>query len=85
MMNCALRQSYTRFLDALLREHLGFLCAKPFNHRLVQWFGLEGTFRGHLVQPHCHEQGHLQPDQVAQSPVQPDLECFQGWTWELDF
>ncbi|KAK4831174.1 LOW QUALITY PROTEIN: hypothetical protein QYF61_015644 [Mycteria americana] len=25
------------------------------------------------------EQGHLQLDQVAQSPIQPDLECFQGW------
>ncbi|KAK4812855.1 LOW QUALITY PROTEIN: hypothetical protein QYF61_022581, partial [Mycteria americana] len=24
-------------------------------------------------------QGHLPLDQVAQSPVQPDLECFQGW------
>ncbi|KAK4810053.1 hypothetical protein QYF61_005116 [Mycteria americana] len=23
--------------------------------------------------------GHLQLDQVAQSPIQPDLECFQGW------
>jgi len=32
-----------------------------------------------LLQPPCHEQGHLQPDQVAQSPVQPGLECFQGW------
>jgi len=28
-------------------------------------------------QPPCNEQGRLQPDQVAQSPVQPDLECFQ--------
>ena len=23
-------------------------------------------------------QGHLPPDQVAQSPIQPGLECFQG-------
>lgn len=28
-------------------------------------FRLEGTFKGHLVQPLCHEQGHLQLDQVA--------------------
>jgi len=40
---------------------------------------LEGTFRGHLAQPPCSEQGHLQLDQVAQSPIKPDLECFQGW------
>jgi len=40
---------------------------------------LEGTFKGHLAQPRCNEQGHLQLDQVAQSPIQPDLECFQGW------
>jgi len=42
-------------------------------------FGLEGTFRGHLAQTPCNEQGRLQLDQVAQSPVQPGLECFQGW------
>jgi len=45
----------------------------------MEWFGWEGTFEGHLVQLPCHEQGHLHPDQVAQSPVQPGLECFQGW------
>jgi len=37
---------------------------------------LEGTFKGHLAQPPCSEQGHLQPDHVAQSPVQPDLRPF---------
>ena len=41
------------------------------------WIGLEGTFRGHLVPPPCHGRGYLQPDQVAESPVQPDFECFQ--------
>jgi len=40
---------------------------------------LEGTFRGHLAQPSCSELGHVQLDQVAQSPVQLDIECFQGW------
>jgi len=39
---------------------------------------LEGTFRGHLAQPPCREQGHLQLDQVAQNPIQPDLGCSQG-------
>ncbi|KAK4805635.1 hypothetical protein QYF61_009861 [Mycteria americana] len=27
----------------------------------------------------CNGQGHLQLEQVAQSPIQPDLKCFQGW------
>ena len=47
--------------------------------RIIECFGWEGTFRGHLAQPPCNEKGHLQLDQVAQSPVQPGLECFQGW------
>ena len=49
------------------------------NHRMTECFGLERTFRGHLAQPPCSEQGHLQLDQGAQSPVQPGLECSQGW------
>jgi len=40
---------------------------------------LEGTFKGHLVQHPRNEQGHLQLHQVAQSPIQPDTECLQGW------
>ena len=49
------------------------------NHRLTECCGLEGTFRGHLIQPPCHGQVHLPLDQVAQVLVQPDLECFKGW------
>ena len=41
-------------------------------------FELGGTFKGHLVQLPCSEQGHLQLHQVAQSPIQADLECLQG-------
>ena len=48
-------------------------------NRIVECFGLEGTFRGQLAQPPCSEQGHLQLDQVAQSPIQPGFECFQEW------
>jgi len=44
-----------------------------YNHRIIECFGLEGTFIP------CSKQGHLQLDQVAQSPAQPGLECFQGW------
>ena len=39
---------------------------------------MEGTFKGLLVQPPCNKHGHLQIDQITQSPIQPDLECFQG-------
>jgi len=43
------------------------------NQRIIECFRLEGTFRCHLAQSHCSEQGHLKLDQVAQSPVQPGL------------
>lgn len=46
------------------------------NHRLVECFGLEGTFEGHLGQPPCTGQGYLQLDEVAQSPFQ--LRMFLG-------
>jgi len=34
---------------------------------------LEGTLKGHLVQPLCNEQGYPPLDQVAQSSTRPDL------------
>jgi len=46
---------------------------------MIECFGLEETIKGHLVQPPCNGQGHLPLDQVAQSPVQPNLECFYEW------
>jgi len=49
------------------------------DHRIIACYGLEGSLRGHLAQAPCSEQGCLRRDQVAQSPVQPGLECFQGW------
>jgi len=33
-----------------------------------------------VVQLPCNVQGHLQLHQGALSPVQPDLECLQGWS-----
>lgn len=44
-------------------------------HRVIELFELEGQ----LVQFPCKEQEHLQLDNGAQSPVQPQLECLQGW------
>jgi len=43
----------------------------------MELFELEGTLKGHLAQLPLTKQLYLQLDQVAQSPVQPDLECHQ--------
>jgi len=51
---------------------------KNCNHRITESFELEGALKGHLVQLSYNECGHLQLYQVAQSPIQPDLECLQG-------
>jgi len=50
----------------------------PSEAEIIESFELERTLKGHLLQLLCNELGHLQLDQVAQSPVQPDLECLQG-------
>lgn len=42
---------------------------------IIEQFGLEGTSKDHLVQP-CPWK-NFQLDQVGQSLVQPDLECFR--------
>ena len=42
-------------------------------------FELEGTLKDHPVQLPCRDLGHPQLDCVAQSPLQPDLGCLQGW------
>ena len=46
---------------------------------IVEWFGWGGALKGHLVEAPSSEQGRLRLDEVAQSPVQPDRECLQGW------
>jgi len=67
--------------DHCIEILLSFLLVLPnhHHHQPVERFGVAGTFRGHVVQPPCSEQGLLQPDQAAESPVQPGLEWFQGW------
>ena len=47
------------------------------NYRIMEWFGSEGTFKIIQFQSPCYRQGHFSLDQVAQSPIQPGLECFQ--------
>ena len=34
------------------------------DHRIIELFELEVTFKGHLIQLLCNEQGHLQLHQV---------------------
>jgi len=48
-------------------------------HRIIESLELEGTFKDHLVQLPCNEQGHAQLNQVAQGLTQPGLESLQGW------
>jgi len=48
------------------------------NHRIIERLVLEGTLKIIWFQPPCHEQGHLPPDQVAQSSIQPGLEHCQA-------
>lgn len=42
------------------------------------WIGRD--LKGHRVPTPSCGQTHLPPDQVAQSPIHPDLEHFQGWS-----
>lgn len=41
----------------------------PPDHRITERFGSEGTFKGHLIQPLCNEEQHLQQDQVELAGV----------------
>jgi len=68
----------TEILGKLRVKHRKEERDKTNNHRIVEWFGLEGTLEIIYFQPPGHGQGHLPPDQVAQSPIQPGLEHFQG-------
>jgi len=44
------------------------------NHRIIEWFGLEGTLKLIWLHLPCHQQGRLPPVQGAQSSIQPGLE-----------
>lgn len=62
------------------------LCEKCFHllyHRIIECIWLEGSFKSHLVLPLCNERGHIPLNQVAQTLVQPNLKCFQGWGMDL--
>lgn len=44
--------------------------------RIIEIFLFEGTFKGPLIQPTCNEQGHLQLDDVALSPIKLALNVY---------
>jgi len=60
----------------LFSREYGILGSGWQNHRIIKWFGFEGTFNGNLVQLACHRQGHVSLDKVDQSPIQDDFEHF---------
>jgi len=73
---------YQHQLSTMLGAALTLELQKHY-HRIIEWLGLEGTSRIMKIQHPCHRQGHqpphLIPDQAAQGPIQPGLECLQGW------
>ena len=62
----------------LKQVHIWWVSFSLIKHRIIEWFGLEGTLKIIWFQAICHGQGHLPVDQVAQSPIQPGLEHCQG-------
>lgn len=49
-----------------------------FHHSIIKQFVLEVTLKTMEFQLFSCSQGHFQPDQVVQSPVQPGFKHFQG-------
>lgn len=47
-------------------SHTHLYLLTEVEHQIMAWFGLEGSFKGRLVQHPYNEQGHLQRDQVGQ-------------------
>ena len=67
------RTSAVEELEGDTKENLACPCTPVFTEQLR----LEGTSVGHLVQPPCFKQGHLEP--VAQGHVQTSFEYLQAW------
>lgn len=45
----------------------------------MKWFELKGALKINYLQHSCYGQGHFPLDQSVESPIQTDLEHFQGW------
>jgi len=74
---------YSNFSRKMKREQnkvrRTLACPTDRHRMIIECSWLEGTFRGHPAQPPCSGQGQLQLDQVGQSSIQSDTECFQVW------
>lgn len=58
-------QKTRRDLSASSTSTCSYACLGAL-HETSEWSELEGTFKGHLIQASCHEQGHLQLHQIFQ-------------------
>ena len=60
----------------LPKQSLLLLCTQwQHSHTIIESSELQGTLKGHPDHLPYNEQGHLQLNQVVQSPDQPDFEC----------
>jgi len=57
-LGCVQCQNLSLTIFCIFSQDATLPWAKTQNHRIIGSFGLEGTPRGHLVQPPRSEQGH---------------------------
>jgi len=51
------------------------------NHKIIDWFGLEGTIQDHLVQTSCHGQGHEEVSTSSLESSGPLILLLERFHW----
>ena len=79
-----LNMRVVKYLNKFFRKEVDSPCLPVFkghfdNHRIIEWPRLKRTIIIIYFQSPCCAQGVQTLDQVAQSHIQPGLECLQGW------